>query len=475
MEKEVRSVRRHGRRLRNRLWFVCFLILFLSACGGVEVKGPEESSILGPQSKLAKGEQRVLMVAVKFPDEEPSISLERTRQRVVKELNEYVREQSYDLTWMKADFRGWVRLPSPISEYRISPYNFKVDRTRIRKLVEDTMTAIEKEVDFSQYQQILIIPGARTTPGKGYGMICYCANPGMLTGVKGNLGYATLKSKGGKEFRKGVFVGTENASLGMWAHDFFHTLGGLHEKMRLVPCLYDFERQSDTSQLPSVEHHGIYMGPWDIMSEHFVKRDGPPPGISSFTKIRLGWISPEQALFINPGETSYAALSPLSQKGNLQVVKIPLKGGRYYLVENRQPIGFDRILPDSGLIILKVDPSAAEGYGTVRVIDADKNSPHFSHATYRLDQNNRNLFVDKKANVAIVPLWAEGESQGVLITTPEKSADALKAASMIQKLKNRYQESRGGGKNRLIEDCVSSFKRFDFKACSQMAEKGLKD
>lgn len=184
---------------------------------------------------LAKGEQRVLMVAVRFPDVEPSFPLERIRRRVVMELNQYIREQSYGLAWVKADFRGWVTLPSPISEYRISPYNFKVDRTRIRKLAEDTMTAVEKEVDFSQYRHLLIIPGAHTTPGKGYGMICYCANPGMLTGVKGNLGYATLTSKGGKAFREGVFVGTENAALGMFAHDFFHALGGVHEKIRLVP------------------------------------------------------------------------------------------------------------------------------------------------------------------------------------------------------------------------------------------------
>jgi hypothetical protein len=211
------------------------MFFILSACGGIQVKGPEESPVLGPQSKLAKGEQHVLMVAVKFPDVEPTFPLERIRKKVVAELNQYIKEQSYDLTWVKADFRGWVKLPAPISEYKISPYNFNVDRTRIRKLVEDTMTALEKEVDFSQYQHILIIPGAHTTPGKGYGMICYCANPGMLTGVKGNLGYATLRSKGGKEFRDGIFVGAENAHLGMFAHDFFHALGGLYEKRRLAP------------------------------------------------------------------------------------------------------------------------------------------------------------------------------------------------------------------------------------------------
>ena len=226
-------MRKCNPRVRNFLWFVSLLMLFLLiTCGGMQVKGPEESLNLGPQSKVAAGEQRVLMVAVKFPDVEPSFTLERIRKRAVVELNQYVKEQSYGLT---ADFRGWVKLPAPISDYKISPHNFKVDRTRIRKFVEDTMTALEKEVDFSQYQHILVIPGAHTTPGKGYGMTCYCANPGMLTGVKGNLGYATVRSKGGKEFRDGVFVGAENAHLGMLAHDFFHALGGIHEKRRLTP------------------------------------------------------------------------------------------------------------------------------------------------------------------------------------------------------------------------------------------------
>jgi M6 family metalloprotease-like protein len=221
---------------RNVLSFGFFLLLaLLFGCQGAQVKGQEEDPILGPQSKSAKGEQRVLMAAVRFPDVEPSFPLERIRKRAIGELNQYLQEQSYGLTWVKADFRGWVTLPDPISEYRVSPYNFKVDRNRIRKLVEDTMTALEKEVDFSQYQHILIIPGARTMPGEGYGMICYCANPGMLTGVKGSIGYATLKSKGGKEFRNGVFVGAENAHLGMFAHDFFHALGGIHEKSRLAP------------------------------------------------------------------------------------------------------------------------------------------------------------------------------------------------------------------------------------------------
>jgi len=200
------------------------------------------------------------------------------------------------------------------------------------------------------------------------------------------------------------------------------------------------------------------------MSEHLVRREEPPPGISSFTKIRLGWISPEQAVLVKPGETTYASLSPLSKKGEKLVVKIPLKGNRYYLVENRQPLGYDRILPDSGLLILKVDPNAPEGYGTAKIMDADPKSPRFSRATFRLDRPNRNLFLDKEANIAVIPLWSEGESLGVLITTPNQSEDALKAALVIQERKARHPDPREE-ERRLTDECIARFKSFDFKAC----------
>ena len=457
---------------REIIWLALSLLISLPisfGCQGPQIKEREGNNFLDPQSRLSKGEQHVLMLAVRFPDAEPTVPLERIRNKAVIDLNEYIKEQSFGLTWVKADFRGWIKLPDPLSKYNVSPYNFKVDRTRVRKLIEDSMTAVEKEVDFSKYQHILIIPGVHTTPGKGYGMLCYCANPGMLTGVRRNLAYATLRSKGGKEFRGGVFVGAENAHLGMFAHDFFHALGGLHENRRLVPCLYDFERQSDASRSPSPEHHAVYMGPWDIMSEHFVKRNEPSPGISSFTKIRLGWISPGQTLLVHPGETAHTVLSPLSREGDTLVVKIPLKGGEYYLVENRQPLGFDRYLPNSGLLILRVDPDAEEGSGTVKVVNANKSAHHFSEATFRLDGRNRDHFVDRGNNIAIIPLWSTKQKQGVLVTTPQKSPEALKAALGIQKLLEQYPEPRGKDEHQLIQDCIASFENFDFKRSSDLA------
>ena len=198
-------------------------------------ESPPPGNFLEPQSSRGKGEQRLLIVAVRFTDVQPRFPLGKIRQKVEEGLSEYVKAQSYGLAWVTPDFMGWVNLPDPIDAYRISPDNFKVDRSRVRKLIEDTMTAIEGKVDFAKYPNMLIIPGAVTMPGRGYGMMCYCANPGMLTGVRGNPGFVTLRSKGGKEFSGGVFVGTENAPLGMFVHDFFHALGGVYASRRLVP------------------------------------------------------------------------------------------------------------------------------------------------------------------------------------------------------------------------------------------------
>lgn len=215
------------------------------------------------------------------------------------------------------------------------------------------------------------------------------------------------------------------------------------------------------------------MGPWDIMSEHFVKRNEPPPGLSSFTKIRLGWIGAEQAVVVRPGETALAFLSPLARKGETLVVKIPLSGGQYYLVENRQPVGYDRMLPDAGLLVLRVNPEAREGSGTVKIMDADPGAHHFSRSAFKLRGSGKSSFDDATGRVTILPLWSEGDRQGVLVTTPDRGKEALEAAIQIQNLLSRFPEPRPKGRAAQIERCQAAFKSFDFKAAAEMARKGM--
>ena len=211
------------------------------------------------------------------------------------------------------------------------------------------------------------------------------------------------------------------------------------------------------------------MGPWDIMSQHFVKQGEPSPGISSFTRIRLGWITRPNVHFVRPGETSYTFLSPLSKKGETLAVKIPLENGTYYLIENRQPIGSDRMLPDAGILVLKVDPGAQEGYGTVKIMNADPRAPGFTRATFRLDRDGRALFMDKTNKIAVIPLWEESETLGVLMVPPEKSGDALQSALLIQRMLDRKGRGPAGKLDKDVNNAIAAFKRFDFRGSARMA------
>jgi len=204
------------------------------------------------------------------------------------------------------------------------------------------------------------------------------------------------------------------------------------------------------------------MGPWDIMSQHFVRRGEPPQGVSSFTKIRLGWIAKHQVQITKPGETLFASLSPLSKGGQLLVAKIPLDDWTYYLIENRQPIGFDKMLPDSGILISEVDPRVREGSGTVRVKSA-VGSRNFVEATYKMEVNNRNVFIDKRNNVAIIPLWRQKENLGVLITTPDHSEAAIKAGRAIQALIDQDWGTSDNEKETVILEAITAFKSKDFE------------
>jgi len=171
-------------------------------------------------------------------------------------------------------------------------------------------------------------------------------------------------------------------------------------------------------------------------------------------------------MLVKPGETAHLFLSPLAQNGAKLVVKIPIDRDQYYLVENRQQIGYDKILPDAGILVLKVNTGVQEGYGTVRIMNADPRAQNFSKATYKLATQDRNLYVDKENQIAVIPLWKEGENLGVLVTTVEKSSAALQAARAILRL---MQGEKSPEKARNVKLAVDAFQAYDFERSSRIA------
>ncbi|MFB0534356.1 MAG: hypothetical protein ACETWR_05175 [Anaerolineae bacterium] len=378
------------------------------------------------RSERSLGEQKTVVLLARFPDVEPQITPDKARERIFTHLDTYIRQVSYDQTWLEGEVRGWYTLDNKVSYYSISPRNFEVDRDKVMLLVQEVINKADDDVDFSKYPNVLIILGA---PKDAYGMMGYCAYPGML----GWADTSPFASESGEVIRNGVAVYCENAHVGVLAHDLIHILGGVVGDRRVVPCLYDHTLQGQEGDFRGYyQFYLIHMGFWDPMSCHFYKLDLPPPGISSWTKLRLNWIAPSlrqaqdmaKIAVVTPGETATVLLGPLAdQTSDTLVIKIPLSPTTYYLIENRQSIGLDENLPGSGVLILYADDTVAECLNSkapVKVVDADPSVPYLEGAAFGIGEGKRDTFTDEERNVTIKLLKKTGFSYEILITAAQE-------------------------------------------------------
>jgi len=399
----------------GRLWAaglavggLCLIGCALAPSAG-HTQGPAERARAEAPGCLA---HRGIVILVDFPDVRPKVERRYAQRRFFVELDEYVREMSYGRACIRGDITaGWHTLPHPVSHYRISPRNLEVDRSRVLSLIRDALDAADNEIDLSKYSFVALFLSASR---EEYGMIGLCGYPGML-------GWAfkeSLKTRSGQTVQGGVAIFSYQAHLGTLFHDVAHILGGVREGKRVMPCLYDHDLQARPGPLREVFLGAIVnMGFWDPMSCHYNKWHDPPPGMCAWTRMRMNWIDASKIRVIQPGETKEVTLGPLGDRSpEVLVVKIPLSATTYYLVENRQPVGFDRYLPGSGLLISYADDSVAEcrrGEAPVRLVNADPNVPRLEGAAF--DIGKRSVFVDREHRLKIQLREKVGGSYRVLV------------------------------------------------------------
>lgn len=354
---------------------------------------------------------RGLVVLVAFPGTPHKVDRAFVEERFFGKLNRYVREMSYDRACLEGEVSNrWYTLPRPISNYRISSRNLEVDATRLTRLIDDVFNAVDADYDLSAYDFIAFVLGARQ---QEYGMIGLCAYPGML----GWQADRQLHTRDRKPVR-GVAIFSYQAHLGTLFHDVAHILGGVKDGKRAVPCLYDHDLQGRPGPVrETFVDATINMGFWDPMSCHYYKWDAPPPGLSSWTRLRLGWLPEDKVAVVRPGESREIVLGPLEDgRSATLAIRIPLSASTYFLVENRQPIGFDRQLPGSGVLIMRADDKVAEcrhGRAPVRLVDADPSVPHLEAAAF--DIGKRDRFVDTDSGITIELLEKVGQSYRIRV------------------------------------------------------------
>ena len=356
--------------------------------------------------------EKGLIILVEFPDVRHDVKRNFVQERFSRGLNYYIKEMSYNKVSLEIDVtRKWNKMPDSISRYKISSRNLEVDKSRVRKLIDDALDAVDRDVDFSPYSFTAILMGAKLTD---YGMIGLCGYPGML----GWGSQDALKTKSGQVVKGGVAIFSFQAHLGTLFHDIAHILGGVKGGKRMVPCLYDHDLQAKPGPMrETFVDATINMGFWDPMSCHYYKRELPPPGISSWTKMRLNWMDPSKIKVVKPGDKAEVTLGPLQDgSSEIVVVKIPLSETTYYLIENRQPVGFDKHLPGSGVLIMYADDTIAEcrhGKAPVKLVNADPSVPHLEGAAF--DIGKKDSFQDEKNGIRIQLKEKRGASYNILV------------------------------------------------------------
>lgn len=138
-----------------------------------------------------------------------------------------------------------------------------------------------------------------------------------------------------------TFAG-EMQTVGVFAHEYGHVLG--------LPDLYDADGSSEGIGNWGLMGHGGWTG---------VDRPGDTPAhMSAWSKYFLGWVTPIKVT----DQIHQVTLAPVATAPDIYqfLPGNPARGGEYFLVENRQRIGFDAALPGSGLAIWHIDEKKSD-------------------------------------------------------------------------------------------------------------------
>jgi immune inhibitor A len=374
--------------------------------------------------KLALDQSRdILVLLVDFSDNTATHAGSEFEQLLfgsgTSSMRDYYLQASFGSLTIGGQVSGWYRAGQPYSYYVGDSFGIYGDFPRNSQgLVAALVSAADPEVDFSWFDHdrdgvvddVLVVhagPGAEET-----------GSHDDVWSHKWQLSDRTFGSPGPVQTQDGVnvdafsiqperFAGGRLMSIGVFVHEFGHLLG--------MPDLYD----TDYSTSGLGYFCLMAAGSWGRASK------SDPPGSCpvlpcAWNKYLLGWVRPESVEqggvdSVEAARLPAAAANPvayrlLSNPGGADWRPGGTGTGEYFLVENRQRLGFDRGLPGSGLLILHVDESQpdnnAEAHPLVGILQADRT------AGYALPQGDPGSDAD---------LWKESDTGVRSFTVPSSA------------------------------------------------------
>ena len=396
---------------------VCVLALAGIQCSRVNSVGAPQSAPLPAvtpgHGATAATMKRVLVVPLAFAGHHAD--LETIRSKYAEFLPRYIRTVSNGRLEVDVTITPWISMPQPIAEYRLGSFRIREMREtwfRQYRLVTDAAALLDAVYEFRRFDGLFLVVGADP---KDLGRCGYL--------FRSSTRFHQPRTPTGQQIPP-ADVHTWNCPFPSIAYALPKMLAGYRDGRSVVPTLYDFDAQSTPGPFgyanqwvggtATMQYYSTHVGPWDILSQHGIRTGEGlrPQGMTSFTKIRLGWIDEPRIATVGVGESVRVVLSPLVHgDGKTLVVRLPIDESRYYLVENRQQEGVDRDLPSEGILIMKVDERIPEGQGPVRVVNAHPDVKYFGAAPFRSGET----FRDEEHGITVAVLRKDGHDYAVSI------------------------------------------------------------
>jgi M6 family metalloprotease-like protein len=302
----------------------------------------------------APREEKVLVLRAQCSDKIFTVNINDMRTLFVTSVKSYYNEDSYGQVFMNTTFDPNNYTLSNTESYYSSAGN-------IVSLIDETLTAAKSDVShlggYAIFKHIIIVHSgtdrAATSLTTDIGSEFINQSSGPLVNI------------GGVNIMNACVV-SEFDPLGVVVHELGHSQG--------LPDLYSY--QAETVEPATGD---VFVGGWDLMATGAWSPNGQgtsPVHMTTWCKIHLGWIDASHIVSISQsaiqsGANETVLLDPQERLGPILAIRIPLNNGTYFLIEDRQPIGYDVSIPAAGVLILFCDDSKPTGYGPVKVVSAN--------------------------------------------------------------------------------------------------------
>jgi immune inhibitor A len=308
---------------------------------------PDGSNPYGP-NRLPPEDFRAIAILVDFSDNQYQVNgtffdnlLFGTGTGTVRD---YYNEVTYGnltiVTLNMPSVLGWSQAPETYDYYVNNNNGFGYYPRNAQKLAEDAVTLVDPYVDFSQYDN----------NGDGYvdALFIIHAGPGAeFTGNDNDIwshkwSMHTAQSVDGVSaytysMEPEYWQNPGDMTCGVYAHEMGHSVFGL-------PDVYDRDNSSRGLGRWSLMAGGSWNGPLGSSPAH----------PDAWCRSQMGYTTPVN---LTTNVTNYPVPAIETDTTLVRLWTDGTIGNQYFLVENRQQVGYDAALPSSGLCIYHVDES----------------------------------------------------------------------------------------------------------------------